>query len=167
LGRLLHYIFEACSAFPRVTTCRLAESPYATLYIKGSDSFVAFAAASIATGWSEPVPGRDLHPLKSSAFHGALFQQLRGVTRCSRFSESELWQPVSSIRNANRTIPRPCRRIHRAETASRFCENRRTQSPTKSNRFLKVLATNQSNKHERKHQQDVNESAHCVPSNQA
>jgi hypothetical protein len=42
-----------------------------------SASFVASAAVSIATGWSEPVPGRDLHPLKSSAFHGALFRQLR------------------------------------------------------------------------------------------
>jgi enamine deaminase RidA (YjgF/YER057c/UK114 family) len=30
----------------------------------------------IATGWSEPVPGRELHPLKSNAFHGALFRQL-------------------------------------------------------------------------------------------
>jgi hypothetical protein len=40
-------------------------------------SFVASAAASIAAGWSEPVPGRELHPLESSAFHGALFRQLR------------------------------------------------------------------------------------------
>jgi hypothetical protein len=38
--------------------------------------FVASAAASIATGRSEPVPGRELHPLKSSAFHGVLFRQL-------------------------------------------------------------------------------------------
>ena len=46
-----------------------ARSPsrLATLYIESSDSFVASAAASIATGWSEPVPGRELHPLKSSA----------------------------------------------------------------------------------------------------
>src|SRR5260370_3815386 len=44
---------------------------------ESSDSFVASAAASLGTGWSEPVPGRDLHPLKSSAFHGALFRQLR------------------------------------------------------------------------------------------
>ena len=43
-------------------------SRLATLYIESSDSFVASAAASIATGWSEPVPGRELHPLKSSAF---------------------------------------------------------------------------------------------------
>ena len=53
-----------------------SRSRLATLYTEGSDSFVASAAASIATGWSEPVPGRELHPLKSSAFHGALFQQL-------------------------------------------------------------------------------------------
>jgi hypothetical protein len=54
-----------------------ARSPsrQATLYTESSDSFVASAAASIATGWSEPVPGRELHPLKSSAFHGALFHQ--------------------------------------------------------------------------------------------
>jgi hypothetical protein len=32
--------------------------------------------AASATGWSEPVPGRELHPLKSSAFHGALLRQL-------------------------------------------------------------------------------------------
>jgi hypothetical protein len=54
-----------------------ARSPsrLATLYIESSDSFVASAAASIATGWSEPVPGREFHPLKSSAFHGALLRQ--------------------------------------------------------------------------------------------
>jgi hypothetical protein len=48
-----------------------------TLSIESSDSFVASAAVSIATGWSEPVPGRELHPLKSSAFYGALYRQLR------------------------------------------------------------------------------------------
>src|SRR5258708_4841039 len=55
-----------------------ARSPsrQATLSIESSDSFVASAAVSIATGWSEPVPGRELHPLKSSAFHGALLRQL-------------------------------------------------------------------------------------------
>jgi len=54
-----------------------ARSPsrLATLYIESSDSFVASAAASIATGWSEPVPGREFHPLESSALHGALLRQ--------------------------------------------------------------------------------------------
>ncbi len=64
--------FEACSAFTRVTTCRLAESPYATLYTGGSGGFVASTAAPIATGWSDPVPGRVFIPLWPSAFHGAL-----------------------------------------------------------------------------------------------
>jgi len=47
-----------------------ARSPsrLATLYTESSNGFVASAAVSIATGWSEPVPGRELHPLKSSAF---------------------------------------------------------------------------------------------------
>ena len=64
--------FEACSAFTLVTACTLAKSPKATLYTGGSGSFVASTAAPIATGWSEPVPGRDFHPLWTSAFHGAL-----------------------------------------------------------------------------------------------
>src|ERR1017187_7751875 len=54
--------FEACSAFTHVTTCRLAKSPYATLYTGGSDGFVTSTAAPIATGWNDPVPGRVFHP---------------------------------------------------------------------------------------------------------
>ena len=62
-SRLLQIIsFEACSAFTRVTTCRLAESPCATLYTGGSGGFVASTAAPIATGWSDPVPGRVFIP---------------------------------------------------------------------------------------------------------
>jgi hypothetical protein len=49
-------------------TCQVA---YATLYTEGSSGFVTSTAASIATGWSDPVPGWDLHPLLTSAFHGA------------------------------------------------------------------------------------------------
>src|SRR5262249_16717732 len=53
-----------------------SRSRLATLSIESSDSFVASAIVSIATGWSEAVPGRELHPLKPSAFHGALLRQL-------------------------------------------------------------------------------------------
>jgi len=35
---------------------------YATFYTEGFSSFVASAAASIATGWNEPAPGRDFSP---------------------------------------------------------------------------------------------------------
>ena len=51
-------LFEACSAFTHVTACTLAKSPFTTLYTRGFSSFVASTAALIATGWSEPVPGR-------------------------------------------------------------------------------------------------------------
>ena len=69
-------------------TLRPARSPshLVTLSIESSDNFVASAAVSIATGWSEPVPGREFHPLKSSAFHGALFQQLTRLTRAEEYT---------------------------------------------------------------------------------
>jgi len=35
--------------------------------------------AASATGWSEPIPRRELHSLEPSAFHGALLRQLRFV----------------------------------------------------------------------------------------
>jgi hypothetical protein len=41
-------------------------------YTEGSSGFIASTTASVATGWSEPVPGRDFYPLWTSAFHGAL-----------------------------------------------------------------------------------------------
>jgi hypothetical protein len=55
--------FGACSVF--TSHYGLLDSPsrlYATLYIRGSGSFVASATAPIASGWSEPVPGRDSQP---------------------------------------------------------------------------------------------------------
>ncbi|MGC9293531.1 MAG: hypothetical protein ACP5EP_12570, partial [Acidobacteriaceae bacterium] len=55
-------------AFTQVAACALAESLLRPLYIEGSSGFVASTAASIATGWSDPVPGRDLRPLLTSAF---------------------------------------------------------------------------------------------------
>jgi hypothetical protein len=45
--------FEAYSAFTHVTACLLAESPYATLCIRGFGSFVASTTAPIATGWND------------------------------------------------------------------------------------------------------------------
>jgi len=47
----------------------LAITPYATLYTGASGGFVASAAAPIATGWSDPVPGRVFFfPLWTGAF---------------------------------------------------------------------------------------------------
>jgi hypothetical protein len=76
--------FEACSAFTHVTTCRLTKSPYATLYTGGSDGFVASTAAPIATGWSDPVPGRVSHP--------AVDQRLFTAHRNRLISTVEPWE---------------------------------------------------------------------------
>src|SRR6266481_4725697 len=73
--------FGACSVLLHVRPARLAESPEATLFIRGSGSFVTSATAPIATGWSEPVPGREFHPQWTSALHGAP----------ARYSCSKLW----------------------------------------------------------------------------
>jgi len=48
-----------------------SRSRYTALYIEGSDDFVTSIAASIATGWNEPVPRWVYLPLKSTVFHGA------------------------------------------------------------------------------------------------
>src|ERR1019366_9318002 len=77
--------FEACSAFTHVTTCRLAKSPYATLYTGGSDGFVTSTAAPIATGWSDPVPGR--------AFHPAVVQRLF-TAHCKRLFTSTIRRSI-------------------------------------------------------------------------
>ena len=76
-----------------------ARSPsrLATLYIESSDSFIACAAASIATGWSEPVPGRELHPLKSSAFHGALLHQQCRVSDEQANNQNCGWTVLSTL----------------------------------------------------------------------
>jgi len=55
--------FEACSTFTCVTACRLAASPKRRICLEGSDGFVTSTAAPIATGWSDPVAGWELHPL--------------------------------------------------------------------------------------------------------
>ena len=60
--------FGACAAFIFFTACTLAKSPEAILSIEGFGSFIASAAALIATGWSEPVARWDFHPLWISVF---------------------------------------------------------------------------------------------------
>ena len=71
-GRPLHQPFRGLlSVYSRygLHARRVALRPS---YTEGSSSFLTSTAASVATGRSEPVPGRDFHPLWTSAFHGAL-----------------------------------------------------------------------------------------------
>ena len=80
-------LFGACSPFTHVTACTLAKSPMATLYIEGFADFVASINAPIATGWSEPVPGRVcLSPWISTFARCAIHQ---AVTFCSENRVSE------------------------------------------------------------------------------
>jgi len=55
-------------AFTYVAACLLAEPPKVARGLEGFDGFVASTAAPIATGWSDQLSGRDLHPLKIRAF---------------------------------------------------------------------------------------------------
>jgi hypothetical protein len=67
-GRLLHHPFRGLlSVHSRygLQTCQVANATFCT---GGFSSFVASTTAPIATGWNEPVPGRDFHPLWISAF---------------------------------------------------------------------------------------------------
>ena len=74
----------------------------ATLCIEGFGGFVASTAAPIATGWSDQVAGRDLHPLKIRAFSRRTRKYtLRSGNRITfRFAERSgiidynvIWQP--------------------------------------------------------------------------
>ena len=70
-GRLLHYAFRGLLRVYSRYGLHARRVANATFYTEGFSSFVASAAASIATGWSEPVPGRVLLPLWTTTFHGA------------------------------------------------------------------------------------------------
>jgi hypothetical protein len=64
---LCNDLFEACSAFTRVTACTLAGSSKMTRYIRGSSHFVTSMTAPIASGWSK-IAGWDSHPRGNAAF---------------------------------------------------------------------------------------------------
>ena len=96
--------FEACSAFTRVTTCRLAESPYATLCTGGSGGFVASTAAPIATGWSDPVPGRVCHPAVDQCPFTAHCNRLIKEPICPTGSPATINSALSRIRHGKLTL---------------------------------------------------------------
>jgi hypothetical protein len=64
-------LFEACSAFTRVTACTLAPSPYVVTRItEGFNDFVTSTVAPVASGWSGCRVG--FAPTgKAPPFHGA------------------------------------------------------------------------------------------------
>jgi hypothetical protein len=62
LGQLLHYQFRGLLSVHSRYDLQTRQVAYATLYTGGSDGFVTSTADPIATGWSDPVPGRVLIP---------------------------------------------------------------------------------------------------------
>src|SRR5580765_2853366 len=72
VGRLLHYRFRGLLSVYSRYGLQTRQVAYATLYTGGLGGFVTSTAAPIATGWSDPVPGRVfLSRRGSTPFHGA------------------------------------------------------------------------------------------------
>jgi hypothetical protein len=67
-GRPLHCPFRGLLSVHSRYGLYARRAAIAALYTEGFNGFVTSAAASIATGWSEPVPGRVCLPLLTSAF---------------------------------------------------------------------------------------------------
>jgi hypothetical protein len=63
-------LFEACSAFTRVTACTLARSPIRDPLSEGFSHFVTSMTAPVASGWSG-LPGGILTHWKAPPYHGA------------------------------------------------------------------------------------------------
>src|SRR6266536_1379730 len=70
-GRLLHHPFRGLLSVHSRYGLHARRVAYATLYTGGSDGFVSFTAAPIATGWSEQFPGGTHTRSEPAPFHGA------------------------------------------------------------------------------------------------
>ena len=77
-------LFEACSAFTRVTACKFALSPIRDTLIEGFSHFVTSIAAPVASGWSVSPGGACTH-WKAPAFHGARVER-------TRYARSEVYR---------------------------------------------------------------------------
>src|SRR5206468_11405478 len=71
--------FEACSAFTSRYGLHARQVTYVTLYTGGSDGFVAFTAAPIASGWSEPSSRAGLSPAVDQRLFTAHVESRRGA----------------------------------------------------------------------------------------
>jgi hypothetical protein len=67
-GRLLHYPFRGLLSVHSRYGLHAHQVAIATLCTGGFSGFVTSTAAPIVTGRNEPAPGRDFHPLWTSAF---------------------------------------------------------------------------------------------------
>jgi hypothetical protein len=129
-GRLLQLLFRSLLSVHFTLRPARSRSRLATLSIESSDSFVASAAVSIATGWSEPVPGRELRPLKSSAFSRRAFSPT--TIRFPSFRVADY--PLGSCKAANRPQPvlPASQRWRTSSLSSYFAQLSSSASPMRS-----------------------------------
>src|SRR5689334_17388137 len=67
-GQLLPHPFRGLHSVHDCYGLQTRQVAYATLYTRGFSSFVTSTTAPIATGWSEPVPGRDFPTVDQRLF---------------------------------------------------------------------------------------------------
>lgn len=85
-GRHLRYGFRGLLDVHSHCNLHVHRVAKTTLYTEGSNCFVTCAAASVVTGWNEPVPGWDYLPLKSTGLsrrtapHPLLFSEIASAT---------------------------------------------------------------------------------------
>src|ERR1700736_5988316 len=88
-------LFEACSAFTRVTACTLALSPIRDTHSEGFSYFVTSIAAPAASGWSDcrvglaPTGKRRLVTAHTQDRHSRSYRWLATLHRASRPSARE------------------------------------------------------------------------------
>ena len=87
-GRLLRYTFRGLLSVHSRYGLHARQVTHVTLYTGGSDGFVTSTAAPIATEWNEPVLGRDFHPQRTSAFHGAQHSSTSSTRFCPGVASS-------------------------------------------------------------------------------
>src|SRR6266566_799438 len=94
-------LFEACSAFTRVTACTLALSPICDTHSEGFSHFVTSMTAPVASGWSV-LPGGTYTHWKAPPCHGA--HPERTFERVLPNSDLALVNTVSVISPLNRVL---------------------------------------------------------------
>ena len=96
-GRLLHCRFRGLLSVHSRYGLHARQVAFATLCTRGFSSLVASTAALIATGWSEPVPGRVYPRCGPPPFHGAPeYATNREVAR-KRFAKDEDRGPINAL----------------------------------------------------------------------
>jgi hypothetical protein len=90
-------LFEACSAFTRVTACTLALSPYVvTRLSEGFNHFVSSMIAPVASGWSGRRVG--LAPTgKAPPCHGARQEQPFGAALATKIAADETRRRAAAV----------------------------------------------------------------------